>query len=66
MGLKWLSRHEPRVDPKELSRLAEESLTETRGKQPHVNALTSYLNNRTGENGFGEDFEITLIPRRAL
>ena len=66
MALRWLSRHAPRVDPNEILRLAEESITETREKQPHVNALTSYLNNRTGQNGFGEDFEITLIPRRAL
>lgn len=65
MSPKWLKRRTPRVDPDELARTAEESLAETRRRQPHVNALTSYLNNRTGQNGFGEDFEITLNPRRA-
>ncbi|AWN03251.1 hypothetical protein PBI_CAMILLE_4 [Microbacterium phage Camille] len=63
--LKWLSRRTPRVDPEELARTAEESLRETRSQQEHVNALTSYLKNREGQNGFGEDFEITLTPRRA-
>lgn len=65
MSPKWLGRRKSRVDPVELAEAAEESLKETRNQQAHVNALTSYLNNRTGQNGFGEDFEITLIPRRA-
>lgn len=65
MSPKWLRRRQPRVDPEELARTAEESLNETRSQQAHVNALTSYLNNRTGQNGFGEDFEITLTPRSA-
>lgn len=65
MSPRWLGKRKARVDPEELNRLAEESLAETRGQQAHVNALTSYLNVRTGQNGFGEDFEITLNPRRA-
>jgi hypothetical protein len=65
MSPKWFSKRTPRVDPEELARTAEESLRETRGQQAHVNALTSYLNDRQGQNGFGEDFGITLIPRRA-
>lgn len=67
MSPKWLAglrKRSERVDPAELARTAEISLSETRTRQKHVNALTSYLNNRTGQNGFGEDFEITLIPRR--
>lgn len=65
MSPKWLKKRAPRVDPDEMSRVAEESLRETRNQQAHVNALTSYLNNRRGQNGFGEDFEITLNPRSA-
>lgn len=65
MSPRWYSRTPPRVDPVELARVAEESLAETRSRQPHVNALTSFLKDREDRNGFGEDFEITLIPRRA-
>lgn len=63
---KWFSRRPPRVDPDELLKKAEESLEETQNQQEHVNALTSYLERRKGQNGFGEDFDITiLVPRRA-
>lgn len=66
MSPKWFKRRTPRVDPVELNRQAEESLTETRSQQPHVNALTSYLETRKGQNGFGEDFNVTfLVPRRS-
>jgi hypothetical protein len=65
MKSRWFSRRAPRVDPEELSQKAEKSLNETRSRQDHVNALTSYLETRKGQNGFGEDFEITLNPRSA-
>jgi len=66
MSRNWFSRRSPRVDPDELARKAEESLQETQKQQDHVNALTSYLERRKGQNGFGDDFEITLlVPRRA-
>ena len=66
MILKWLRKNtDDRVDPEELKRLAEESLEETKAQQAHVNVITSYLNQRKNQNGFGEDFEITLLPRRA-
>lgn len=65
MSPNWFKRRKPRVDPDELARQAEESLYETQINQPHVNALTSYLDRRKGQNGFGEDFDITiLVPRR--
>lgn len=65
MGRNWFRKRTPRVDPVELATAAETSLRKTRGQQAHVNALTSYLDNRQGQNGFGEDFGITLNPRRA-
>lgn len=67
MSPRWFRKRTPRVDPYELARKAEESLQETRGQQAHVNALTSFLEARKGQNGFGEDFDITfLVPRRSL
>lgn len=65
MSRKWFSKRKPRIDPDEMTQMAEESLAETRERQAHVNAITSYLDRRQGQNGFGEDFEITLIPRSA-
>lgn len=65
MSPKWFNKKKPRVDPDELGRKADESLHKTRSQQAHVNAITSYLGRRSGQNGFGEDFEITLNPRRA-
>lgn len=65
MSPKWLNKRKPRVDPDAMSQVAEKSLAETQSQQAHVNALTSFLETRKGQNGFGEDFEITLIPRRA-
>lgn len=62
---KWFKRREPQVDPVDISKQAEESLQITREQQAHVNYLTSWLNNRQGKNGFGEDFEVTFNPRRA-
>lgn len=65
MKPKWLAKlrkSNPSVDPAELARTAEISLRETRKRQGLVDALTSYLDNRSGQNGFGEDFEITLVP----
>lgn len=55
-----------RVDPEEIIRQADESLTKTAERQTHVNALTSYLNWRNGENNFGRDFDISLVPRGAI
>lgn len=65
MSPSWLKKRKPRVDPDVMSRVAEKSLAETKSQQAHVNALTSFLADRKGQNGFGEDFEITLTPRRA-
>lgn len=65
MSLRWLKKRSSRVDPQEISRVAKESLAETRSQQDKVNHITAYLDNRKNQNGFGEDFEFTLRPRRA-
>ena len=53
-----------RPDPNDLIRQAEESLRKTERQQPHVDRITKWLNNRENQNGFGEDFEYTLRPKR--
>lgn len=58
-------RYTDRVDPEELQRKAEESLRITRSQQARVNYITAWLNNRKNQNGFGEDFELTLKVRGA-
>lgn len=63
--MKFFSKREPRIDTDALERQAEESLQLVKEQQPHVTALTTWLNNRKGQNGLGEDFEITLRPGRA-
>lgn len=63
--MKFFRKREPLVDTDQLERQAEDSLQLVKKQQPHVNMLTTWLNNRKGENGLGEDFEITLRPGRA-
>lgn len=53
-----------RVDPDELIQKAEESLRKTESQTIHVNQLTTWLKNREMKNGFGDDFEYTLRPKR--
>lgn len=62
--IRLFPKHESRIDPDALTLKAEQSLRETEKKQPHVNAITSWLRRRDGQNGFGEDFEYTLRPKR--
>ena len=53
-----------RPDPNDLIKQAEESLRKTESQQPYVDRITSWLKNRENQNGFGEDFEYTLRPKR--
>lgn len=53
-----------RVDSKELMAYAVAARAHIREQEPHVNWLTGWLNVRKAENGFGDDFEITLKPRQ--
>lgn len=56
-------RKKSRVDPREAIRLAEEASEQIRSQQPHVDALNGWLERRKNINGFGQDFELTLIPK---
>lgn len=61
----WSSKHPSRIDPDEVERVATDSLAKVRKQQPLVNALTSYLERRDDQDGFGEDFEYTLRTKEA-
>ena len=51
-------------NPDVMIRKAEASLRLTESQQPQVDRLTSWLKTRENQNGFGEDFEYTLRPKR--
>lgn len=52
-----------KIDPNELLKKAEHSLATTEDQQPRVNFLTTWLRGRKDSNGFGDDFEWSLIPK---
>lgn len=56
-------RKKARIDPVEVSRIADEASEQIRSQQPHVDALNGWLERRKNINGFGQDFELTLIPK---
>lgn len=64
--MKFFGRHRrDKVDPDELNRQTAEvnEFLETEG--PKVSAVAAWLNTRKGQNGLGEDFDITFYPRGA-
>lgn len=60
-----LFKKRDRLDPDEIARQASEATEQLRAQQPHVNAITTYLNNRNRTNGFGQDFEFTFIAKES-
>lgn len=58
-----IGRKKNRIDPLELTRQAEAASEQIRSQQPHVDALNGWLERRKNINGFGQDFELTLIPK---
>lgn len=40
-----------------------EALQAEKRRQPRIESLVSYLQERREQNGFGEDFTISQIPR---
>lgn len=53
------------VDPDQLDRQADESMRLVEQQRDHVNALTGWLERRKNQNGFGTDFEYSLIPKES-
>lgn len=56
-------RKKARIDPLEVARMAEKASEQIRSQQPHVDALNGWLERRKNVNGFGDDFEYSLIPK---
>lgn len=54
-----------KVDPEELDRQTAEINDYLEKEEPRMTALASFLNNRRGQNGLGEDFDVTFYPRGA-
>lgn len=58
-------RRKPRVDTAAAERQADAAVQRITDQQPRVDALTSWLERRKNQNGFGDDFEYTLRPKEA-
>jgi len=56
-------RLERRVDPEELNKQTAEIDAKLKREAPRMHAIATYLEWRTGRNGFGTDFEFTLRPK---
>jgi len=54
-----------KVDPEALDRQTAEINDYLEKEEPRMTALASFLNNRRGQNGLGEDFDVTFYPRGA-
>lgn len=54
-----------RVDPAELDKQTDAVNAVLRNEGPRMNAIASYLTRRANQNGFGDDFELTLRPKEA-
>ena len=63
--IRFFKRREPQVDVEELKQqtAAVNEFLEKEG--PRRSAVAAWLNNRKGQNGLGEDFDITFYPRGA-
>lgn len=60
---KWLFRNDLADD---ILNKSEKSIKETQRNQERVDTISIYLNERRIRNGFGEDFEYTLRPRKGV
>ena len=58
-------RRDPKVDVEELDQQTAEVNEFLEKEGPGMSAVATWLNNRKGQNGLGEDFDITFYPRGA-
>jgi hypothetical protein len=56
-------RKKSRVDPEALDKQTAEVREFLENEKPRMSAVAEFLNNRRGQNGLGEDFDITFYPR---
>ena len=61
----WLEKRRSRIDPADVDKKADESLEYSAQNEDKVNVIIDFLQKRKNQNGFGEDFEITLRPKEA-
>ena len=61
----WLKKRRSRIDPADVDKKADESLEYSAQNEDKVNVIIDFLQKRKNQNGFGEDFEITLRPKEA-
>ena len=62
--IRW-KRRDPKVDVEELHQQTAEVNEFLEKEGPRMSAVATWLNNRKGQNGLGEDFDITFYPRGA-
>ena len=60
-----LKKRRSRIDPADVDKKADESLEYSAQNEDKVNVIIDFLQKRKNQNGFGEDFEITLRPKEA-
>lgn len=63
--MSFFKRREAKVNVEELHQQTAEVNEFLEKEGPRMSAVATWLNNRKGENGLGEDFDITFYPRGA-
>ena len=62
--MSFFKRREVKVNVEELHQQTAEVNEFLEKEGPRMSAVATWLNNRKGQNGLGEDFDITFYPRR--
>ena len=63
--MSFFKRREAKVNVEELNQQTAEVNEFLEKEGPRMSAVATWLNNRKGQNGLGEDFDITFYPRGA-
>lgn len=63
--MSFFKRREAKVNVEELHQQTAEVNEFLEKEGPGMSAVATWLNNRKGQNGLGEDFDITFYPRGA-
>ena len=63
--MSFFNRREAKVNVEELQQQTAEVNEFLEKEGLRMSAIATWLNNRKGQNGLGEDFDITFYPRRA-
>ena len=63
--MSFFKRREAKVNVEELHQQTAEVNEFLEKEGPRMSAVATWLNTRNGQNGLGEDFDITFYPRGA-